>query len=127
MNKLHKSDSWLLDTIRDIFASEETEMRDHGLDFENMKKAAKHNSKLLRKYDFDYGKLVADDPDSTITPGSEFRKPEILEKLFHKHEDWNFIKTILKEGADYPLHDDVDEEKLKEDLAYMIKRENHQS
>ena len=82
----------------------------------------------MKKYNYDYSKLVADHPNSTITPGSEFIKPAILEKLFHKHEDWNFIKAILTDGADYPINKEIiDENKLKEDLIYMIKRGNHKS
>ena len=128
MNESTKSYSWLLKTIQEILHSEETVMQDHGLQFENTKTAAKHNSKLLEKYNYNYAKLVAAHPNSTITPGSEFRKPEVLEKLLYKHEDWNFIKAILTDGADYPINKDIEnEEKLREDLIYMIKRGNHKS
>ena len=128
MNNTIKSDYWLLDTIREILDSDEVEMQDHGLLFENTKTAAKHNSKLLKSYDYNYKNLVQNHPNSTISPGSEFRKPEVLEKLFSKHEDWKFIKAILTDGADYPINKKViDEEKLREDLVYMIKRGNHKS
>ena len=80
MSDKHNTDSWLLDTIKNILESEETVMQDHGLKFENPKAAAKFNSKLLKKYNYDYSAMVKDHPNSTITPGSEFRKPEILEK-----------------------------------------------
>ena len=103
-------------------------MKDHGLMFENTKSAAKYNSNLLKKYGYNYEALVNDHPGSTITPGSEFRNPRLLEKLFTKHEDWNLIKTLLTEGADYPINKNVtDEKKLREDLIYMIKRGNHKS
>ena len=103
-------------------------MQDHGLIFENTKSAAKFNSTLLQKYDYNYSNLVADHPNSTITPGSEFRKPEILEKLFSKHEDSKFIKSILTDGADYPIDTDVvNEEELKKNLLHMIQRGNHKS
>ena len=111
MNEKHNTNSWLLDTIKEILASEEIEMKDHGWKFENTKAAAKFNSNLLKKYNYNYETLVKDHPNSTITPGSEFRKPELLEKLFGKHSDCNFIKILLKEGADYPINKDIVDEK----------------
>ena len=53
MNEKHNTDSWLLDTIKNILESEEIVMKDHGLKFENTKAAAKFNSKLLKKYNYD--------------------------------------------------------------------------
>ena len=103
MNKKNNTNSWLLDTIKEILESEDIPMKDHGLMFENTKSAAKYNSNLLKKYGYNYEALVNDHPGLTITPGSEFRNPRLLEKLFTKHEDWNLIKTLLTEGADYPV------------------------
>ena len=128
MNNKHNTDSWLFDTIKSILESEETIMKDHGLQFENTKAGAKLNNKLLKNYNYNYSALVKDHPNSTNTPGSKFRKPEILEKLFVKHEDWNFIKTLSKEGMDHPIKNDiVNDKKLREDLIYMIERGNHRS
>ena len=128
MNKSSQSNSWLLKTIREILNSDNDTIQDHGLHFANIKAAAKHNYSLLKQYGYDYAKLVADHPNSTITPGSEFRKPDILEKLFHKHVDWKFVKAKLADGDDYHINRDVvDEKSLRSDLLHMIERGNHKS
>lgn len=103
-------------------------MQDHGLVFDCTKTAAKYNSKLLKKYGYDYGKLVAAHPNSVISMGSEFRPIHQIEPLLHRHQDWNYIRAVLKEGGNYPMIDDVpDPEQLRKNLIDMIDRGNHKS
>ena len=128
MNAVSNSPSWLLKTISAILDRDDIPMKDHVLHFANTKIAAKYNSNLLKKLCYNYSKLIAAYSNSTISPGSEFRKPALLEILFHKYADWKFVKAIISDGADYPInHDIVDEEAQKFDLLHMIERGNHKS
>ena len=61
-----------------------------------------------------------------MEPGLEFRRAADLESLFNHHQHWLAMKPILTKGVSYVL-DEISKETRKEDLAYMMRRGNHQS
>ena len=97
------------------------------LSFENTQHAAEWNSKVLKSYDYDYAKAVADQPFSIVTPGSEFRNIRHIEKIWQHHENWNKIKNIITQGVTYPLQNNPPETTRMSDLRARAKRVNHQS
>ena len=95
-------------------------------DFMFSMKAAKQNSAILKSFDFDIEKAIQAQSGSPCLFGSEFRAWFILKPLLHSHPLWNEVKTILHDGATFPLNDIPDEDHHI-DLNYMLKRRNHKS
>ncbi len=57
--------------------------------FELSNKAAMHNLKLLRKYQFDLSKALEANNDSPLGPGKKFKPPSVLHKIFSLHPLWS--------------------------------------
>ena len=66
-------------------------------------------------------------PNSALTPGSEFRSTQILERLLQHRDDWEEIKDIIDKGCWYPLEKYLDEENRCSDIQAMIARGNCRS
>ena len=71
--------------------------------FELTKEAAAHNASILKHYNHDMTRVIADHPNSHISYGSEFRPTEVLYPLLHKSPFWEDVSTSLDRGAKYPL------------------------
>ena len=71
---------------------EEHTLQPTGFAFENSQHAAEWKSKVLKSYDYDYAKAVADQPFSIVTPGSEFRDIKHIAKVWQYRENWDKIK-----------------------------------
>ena len=119
--------SWLLSTIRDILDEPVPDLEMHSFVFEDSADAANWNAKVIRENEGDYEATVKTMSNSALTPGSEFRSVDTLEKLLKHRDDWSEIKTILKDGCWYPLEQYLDDTSRKEDIDAMIVRGNHQS
>ena len=118
--------SWLMGTIKKIIDSTDRVMLPHKYIFENNREAAKLNTKLLKRDKYDLAKAIARAKGTMLEPGSEFRRKETLEPLFHHHEHWNKMSKIISEGLDYPLTD-LPDKVLKADMVAMMDRGNHKS
>ena len=128
LNKLSTTtDSWLVARIREICQIQEKDRSMHSFCFENSHEAAAWNAKVLESYDNDYQKAVENQPNTTISPGSEFRAVEHIEKIWGHREDWENIKDTLMNGCSYPLKTPLDEKTRLSDLKAMIDRGNHKS
>lgn len=115
-----KGDSWLIRTLKWICTQETPPMAVHGLQFECIRRAAKSNAKLLKKFKYNLAHVIDHFPNSTISLGSEFRSTPILHKLFERHEDWNIASAILEDGARYPFRDGaLDNVELRKELKGM--------
>ena len=126
-NSLNSSDSWLITQIKQILALEEVTPKKHKFVFENNREAAKLNTKIIKKYKYDFIKACEKQKDSIVTPGSEFRAIPHLTNLFSHHEDWKELRSIITDGCDYSLSTTVDEDTRRKDLNAMIARGNHKS
>ena len=72
--------------------------------------AAKFNSELIERFDFDLQKLFDAHPGTTISPGSEFRPVSSIARLLCHHPFWDRIQDTLRNGASYdfkPLPPDI--------------------
>ena len=119
--------SWLILEIKQIFALEEVIPKPHKFAFSNDRNAAKINTKIIKKYEFDFVRACKKQKGSIVTPGSEFRSIQHFTSLFSHHEDWNELKSIIENGCDYKLSPKVNEETRKKDLKSMISQGNHKS
>ena len=55
---------------------------------------------------------------------SEFRPPEVLERIFSKHPNWDRMKCILMNGSNWPLKE-LDNESRASDLSEALAFGNH--
>ena len=118
--------SWLVHTINEITKKPNKTIKRHKVKFENTKRAAEYNAKLLKHCKHNLTTLLKKEKGTMIQPGSEFRLASDIEPLFRHHKLWKKMKKIVEEGVDYPL-EEVPNETIKQDLHEMIKRGNHQS
>ena len=89
--------------------------------------AAEKNSSLIASFDFDLQRLIDAFPESTISPGSEFRPVQDIQQVLGSHPFWPKIWDILTNGASYTfktLPPDCD--RLKENEA-IFEYGNHAS
>ena len=126
-NSIDSNESWLIFQLKHILALEETTPRKHKFSFSNDRNSAKINTKIIKKYNYNFIKACEKQKGSIISPGTEFRNISHLTKLFSNHEDWPELKSIIENGCDYKLSPNVDEKTRKEDLKAMIARGNHKS
>jgi len=118
---------WLLHHLATLCASKEDTPKQHRFQFENSRKAAKFNTKLIKYTDYDFQKCVNKQKQTILTPGSEFRDIQKIRKLLQYHEDWPEIRNIISIGCDYKLGPNPDEHTRMSDLKAMLKRGNHKS
>jgi len=121
------NESWLVTKLRWILASTEKAPARHKFRFENTRNAAKSNTKIIKKFKYDFVKACQHQRKSIANPGTEFRSIHNLSQLFQHHEDWSELKSIIEKGCDYKLDEIVNEKTRKEDLLHMINRGNHKS
>jgi hypothetical protein len=84
-------------------------------------KLALVNWKILNKYNLDLHSALSAQPNSQLSPGSEFKSPNILSNIFSHHPLWNRTKEMLSKGATYPIKPLPSKERkldLIEGLAY---------
>ena len=70
--------------------------------------------------------LILRCPGSIISPGSEFRHPDLLNNLFMHHHFWPVVKQILELGSLWPL-DPISDSDRKAKNTEFINRGNHKS
>jgi hypothetical protein len=115
----------LLRAIQEILSAPIKPLAKPPFKFQMSKEAAAYNSNIIRENNFNIHKIIS----STLTnctPGIEFREPELLQLIFHRHELWEFTKTVLLQGADlYFQHEPSDQQRIDENNA-LIAFNNHQ-
>ena len=111
--------SWLMQRLTDIVTSKSQRMREHKCVFEDNMGAAEVNAKWLKYYKWDLEEAIRRQKGTMVHPGSEFRDVEVVEELWRRHEYWPKMRSIMKNGIDYPL-EQLTEEERKGDLEFMI-------
>ena len=119
--------SWLITTVREVIATVEEDLNPSNFKFENTLEGAKWNSDIIKKYNYDFEEAVANENNSILTPGSEFRNVENIEKVWKYRENWKKIESILLNGCIYPLKEEQPGHIRKQDLEAMVERGNHKS
>ena len=88
--------------------------------------AAAHNLAVLRRYSLDLGAAIRAQPFSALTPGSEFRPPELLAPFLSAHPLWGRFQDRISEGAEFPLREISETDRLA-DVRANLARGNHKS
>jgi hypothetical protein len=86
--------------------------------------AATTNLDFLRQHDFHMNHAIASQPGSPVSFGSEFRPACLLEPVFKHHPLWSKVKSVIYQGAVFPL---TSIEKADSDTEnfFMLEYENH--
>jgi len=117
---------WFLSAISNIISSESVTPVLPPLKFELSHEAATHNMKILKACGDSIQNLIKKCPGSIISPGSEFRHPDLLESLFLHHHNWPVVKQILEVGSMWPLDPITEIERQAKNIEF-IHRGNHKS
>ena len=62
-----------------------------------------------------------------LTPGSEFRDINHLEKIWQYRQNWPLIRDTITNGVTYPMTTSPTEEIRMQDLQARVTRGNYQS
>ena len=124
--KRRKSTPWLLRAAELIDASPCPTPTKPLFRFEMTREAAEHNWTILESFDLDLSRAIDAQRDSPVGYGSEFRHPDVLDKLLFKHPRWDQFKQILLNGSDFQL-DPLPVEMQQADLKEALERGNHKS
>ena len=128
LNEKYKNgSSWLLSELETICARTEKDLDMHSFVFEKSHEAAEWNKRVLEENDNNYEKTVKTQPNTVLSPGSEFRPTLALKRLLGHRKDWNEIEKTISEGTWYPMSEDVDNDTRIQDVRAMIQRGNHKS
>jgi hypothetical protein len=91
--------------------------------FEWSQEAVAHNLAVLRCYSLDLGGIRAQ-PFSALTPGSEFRAPELLAPFLSAHPLRGRFQERITEGAEFPLRKISETDRLA-DVRANLTSGNH--
>jgi hypothetical protein len=92
--------------------------------FELNSKAALQNLAIMSKYKFDLHKALDANKNSPLSPGSEFRAPDKLSKVFSLHPLWQRMKRILTDGSKWPLVN-ISKDARRQDILNALTFGNH--
>jgi len=76
--------------------------------FENTEEAAKRNKLLISKFKGDIPSAIQADGNSCLSPSTKFRQQKYIQPLSDLHEDGQKLINIVKNGASYPMRQDID-------------------
>jgi hypothetical protein len=85
------------------------------------------NSELLRDYDYDFEKFLAEQSGSTLDFGSEFRPLDQLIQVLGTHPNFPELSEIVTTGMPYRYEVELSEEERVTELTAMLERGNHKS
>jgi hypothetical protein len=114
----------MIKMIESILASESPCPDAPDFCFKMTLEAAEKNFLVLKHHDFDLGKAIEAQSTSPVGYGSEFRKTGILSPLLWNHPFWPMMKSILENGAEWPM-DPISEESCIADVKEALLFENH--
>jgi hypothetical protein len=88
--------------------------------------AANANLDFLRQHHFHMNHAIAAQPGSPVSFGSEFRLMCLLELVFKHHPLWSKVKSVLSEGAVFPLTS-IEKSDCDTDNVFMLEYGNDKS
>ena len=95
-----------------------------------MPEAAKINTEILKRHDWNFQKAIDTQENSIMQAGSEYRPLDDLECIFKHHKDWEKLKVLLSKGVVYGFDKNSKEysgDTQKSDLAAQLKKGNSKS
>jgi len=117
---------WFLPTISQIISSRVATPTYPPLKFELSQEAANHNMGVLKQHGDSIQSLIENYQGSFISPGSEFRPVQVLEKLLMHHHNWYLVQNSLTKGSVWPLLPITDLDRVAKNNEF-IARGNHKS
>jgi hypothetical protein len=106
------ANSAMLQIIKQMLESESPCLTKPKFCFEMTLEAAEKNFLVLKCHSFDLGKAIKAQLNSPVGYGSEFRKHWILSPLLGNHPLWPQMKSILKNGSQWPTEPISEEERI---------------
>ena len=106
-NEENKNDkSCLVQTVQNIVNTVEEDLNMSQFKFDDTTEAAEWNSQVLARYNYDFSKAVENENNTILTPGAEFSKLSSIKQIWKFRNNWENIKSILKNGCIYPLKEE---------------------
>jgi hypothetical protein len=118
---------WLMEAVAEVAKMPVESPSNPDVHFDITEEALDHNTRLLSTFDFDFEKMLASQTGTTLDYGSEFRPVEQLEKVIGRHPNFEFFKTVIRDGMTYHFKTEITEEERKTELAEQLARGNHKS
>ena len=81
LDKKYANSTWLMENIKVLCDRTEKAPMKQEFIFENTRKAVKHNTMILKKYEYNFKKVIPGHKGTALSPGSEFRPTKALQKL----------------------------------------------
>ena len=106
------ANSAMLQIIEQILESKSPCLTKPEFCFEMTLEAAEKNFLVLNRHSFNLGKAIKAQSNSPVGYGSEFRKHWILSPLLGNHPLWPQMKSILKNGSQWPTEPISKEERI---------------
>jgi hypothetical protein len=114
----------MLTMIKAIIESESSCPAKPEFCFKMTLEAAGKNFMVLKHHNFKLGKAIKAQSKSPVGYGSEFLKPWIISPLLGNHPLWLQMKSILKNGSQWPTKPILEEEQIC-DIKEALKFGNH--
>ena len=127
INEQHKTTSWLVDALRQLCLRNEPAPAMHSFVFEPSADAATWNQRIFEEHDGVFETIIAAQPGTLLSPGSEFRPVSALASLLSHRDDWINIRDIINGGCWYPMESCPSDQVRIADIRARIKRGNHKS
>lgn len=94
-------ESLLVSLMRKAIKDNSKDIKHTQLTFAVSPEAAESNSILIAAHDFSIRKLLNSEPNTILTPGSEFRSLDALCPIFNLHPTGEYITSIIQRGVKY--------------------------
>ena len=114
----------IINIIKSIISTENHPPTPPEFTFELTQEAALRNFCVLQKYNGDIGKAIANQPNSPLSYGSEFRPTHSLKALLQHHPHWHKFAQLLTTGSEWPLNTITDVDRVA-DLDEALQFGNH--
>jgi hypothetical protein len=98
-----------------------------GLRHQRTQEAAKHNTKIIKRYGCDLEHCFNSMKNSTLSPESEFRHVDNIKHLIGRHPYWpNILKTLTQDALP-PVKAKPHDTARRIENAAQVERGNHKS
>jgi hypothetical protein len=92
--------------------------------FDMTQEAAAKNFLMFKQYKFNLGRAIKVQTLSPLGYSSEFKMPQVLQKIFKNHPLWAKMERLLIKGSQWPL-EEISEENKVADLQEALQFGNH--
>ena len=116
--------SRFLTNLKKILNEPEQKIQPPPFIFEPTLDAAQKKLEALKKHGMSLRATLEANKFSTCSLGSEFRPVKSLQPIFERHPKWRLLKSLLENGAEYPMVE-LEDKMRQRDLDRGMIRGNH--